>query len=109
MLVAEFSIVGGPLLASFPIQGALFASIFAASPLLAIWAFIGNLGFLLAGFRSLSTVAIQTERGRWTVDERFWEAVLLCIGVTTLLVIGLFPQLFLPGLMKLLELYPHLL
>jgi len=101
-------LAGLPLLANFPYQGALLTAIYQQSPLSAVWVFAGNLGLLLAGFRSLNALAVQAGVGTWKIGEGRWEAALFCLGVLFILALGFFPQWFLPPMLGLLRAYAHL-
>jgi formate hydrogenlyase subunit 3/multisubunit Na+/H+ antiporter MnhD subunit len=107
LLVAQFSLAGLPLLANFPLQDSLLSAIYQQSPLWALWVFVGNLGLLLAGLRSLNALAIQAGVESWKIGERRGEAALFCLGVLFLLALGLFPQWILPSLLGLLKAYTH--
>ncbi len=109
IVVAEFSLVGLPLFASFPIQGSLFSDLYQISPISAFWTFAGLLGLLVAVLRSLNALAVQTIPEKWQMNERGGEAALLTLSSIGLILIGIFPQVFLPPLINLLGLFPHLL
>ncbi len=107
LLVAQFSLAGLPLLANFPYQASLLSAIYQQSSLMAVWVFVGNLGLMLAGFRSLNALAVKAGVETWKIGERTGEAALLCLGVLFILALGLFPQWFLPSLLGLLKAYSH--
>lgn len=109
LLIAEFSLLGLPLFASFPLEGTLLASLFQISPFSAIWVFLGILGLLVASLRSLNILAVNKIREEWKIGEGGVEAVILCLGTLVLLILGIFPQVFLPPLLNLLGIYTHLL
>ena len=102
ILLAHFTLAGLPVLAGFPLRQALFSHLADVSILAAAWAFIGNIGFLIAGFRSLAMLVSQNERIREkTIKEKTGEVIFLTSGILALLAIGWFPQVFLPWLLNL--------
>jgi NADH-quinone oxidoreductase subunit N len=109
LVVAQLSLGGLPLLASFPIRITLFSDLYAQSPLLTLWVFIGSLGLLLAGLRSLGVFATEVEKIPWKIHEGPGEIVLSCLSVLIILMMGLFPQLFFPLIINLLPPYSFLL
>ena len=109
VLVAEFSLVGLPLFASFPVEGPLLTTLYSISPIAALWSFAGLLGLLVAAFRSMNAFTFQVVPETWRIKEQGGEAFLLTLGSLGLLILGVFPQVFLPPLIKLLGIYPHLL
>lgn len=107
VLMASFSVIGIPLLATFPARQVILENLAIKSPVMALWAFVGVLGFLLAGLRLLYQV-VQGQQSGWQVLETRWEALLLAIATVSVMLIGILPRIFLTGLINLLGSYPHL-
>jgi formate hydrogenlyase subunit 3/multisubunit Na+/H+ antiporter MnhD subunit len=99
LLLANMALAGLPLLAGFPFRMSLLVEVAQASPVSALWVFVGSLGLLVAGVRSLAALAVVREAPNWQVSERPVEAVFLVLGILFMLILGWFPQLFLPGLL----------
>ena len=117
LAVASLSLAGLPLLAVFPIRQVLMEAVARQSLSSALWALIGTVGMLYSTFRALvilarepsgrlETLQEETEPGQPsaatspTPARSFHESpvqvVLLMVGITGLLFIGLFPRAFLP-------------
>lgn len=99
LLLANLALAGLPLLAGFPFRLSLLVEVAQASPVSALWVFVGSLGLLAAGVRSLAALAVVRETPNWQVSERPVEAVFLILGILFMLILGWSPQLFLPGLL----------
>jgi NADH-quinone oxidoreductase subunit N len=98
MVIANFSLAGLPLLASFPANVALWSALSQHSPTVALLSLVGCGGVLIAGLRGLSALVSAQEEERWQISETKAQVVLLLAGVGLLLFIGLFPQLYMPSL-----------
>lgn len=107
ILIAYFSLGGLPLLAEFPIRQALIEAVSTQSMPLTIWILIGSLSFWGGGFRLLAGMA-SSQQVKWEIHEKWFPAVLLSVGMASIILIGLLPGFFLPGLLDLLQAYAHL-
>lgn len=107
LIIAYFSTAGLPLMAGFPVRQVLLENLAQSSPVTAIWVFIGSLGFIAGGVRMFMSM-IGGEETRFKVEEKRLEIVLLLVGVVVLLMIGLFPNIFLPVWMNLAEVFERL-
>lgn len=105
-LVAYFSLGGLPLLAGFPVRLVLMETLASQSPLAAFWLLAGNLGYLIGGLRALALMAQGDEP--YQISETRTQVVMLIGGALLLVIIGLLPGLFLPGLNELLATFPRL-
>jgi formate hydrogenlyase subunit 3/multisubunit Na+/H+ antiporter MnhD subunit len=101
VFLAHFTLAGLPLLGCFPLRQALFSSLGKESLQMAVWAFLGNVGLLAAGLRGLVIVVGHAHGPAWTFKEKPGEIIILGLGILALLVIGWFPQVFLPLMLKL--------
>jgi NADH-quinone oxidoreductase subunit N len=128
LAVASLALAGLPLLAVFPIRQVLLEELARQSLLTALWALAGSVGMLFSTFRALSVLARGASLRRTgdlplpagdepqqpgdTRPRAFYESrmqiSLLMVGIIGLLLIGLFPQAFLPILSGLLKGYPQL-
>ena len=107
MLVALFSLLGFPLLASFPSRMVLFEQLAPVSVQSIIWLLIGIGGLYLASARLLSAV-FGDSPVRWTISEKPGEMALFTLGVLALVILGLFPQIIVSQLSQLLSMIPFL-
>jgi formate hydrogenlyase subunit 3/multisubunit Na+/H+ antiporter MnhD subunit len=96
LVLAQFSVAGIPLLASFPIRLPMWNELAQLSPTLTIWALLGCVGLLIGGVRTLAVLVIGSEQREWQVNESRAETAFLVVGTMLLLVWGLFPQWILP-------------
>ncbi len=101
LLMACFSLAGLPLLAGFPVRIVLLEQLSQQSMLLVAWALVGSAGLFFSGFRALAAMAGSAEPG-WKVGESRVQVVLLGGAMLMVLLIGLLPGQFLPGLVRLL-------
>ena len=108
--LAHLSIAGLPLLAGFPIMLTLSRNLATSSLLVAILTLVGMVGLLAGGLRSLSVLltGTDTDPQGWQMQERGAVVPFLAIGAVVLLLIGLFPQLFLPPLADLAQVFGRL-
>jgi NADH:ubiquinone oxidoreductase subunit 2 (subunit N) len=103
-VLALFSLAGLPLLASFPINLALWSALAQESRLISLLALLGSAGLLTAGILSLAAlISSQKEPagestdnsappGRVVKPERGFQAVILVLGCLALFVVGLMPN-----------------
>lgn len=105
-LVAYFSLGGLPLLAGFPPRQVLMETLASQSLSISFWVLVGNVGFLIGGLRALMAMVNTPEP--WQRIETLAQSVMLAAGALALIVLGVFPGWFLPGMIRLLEPFTHL-
>jgi NADH:ubiquinone oxidoreductase subunit 2 (subunit N) len=98
LVLANFSLAGLPLLASFPVSLALWSILSQRSFNVALLSFIGCGAVLLAGLRSLAALLATDGETHWQVTESRQQVILLLAGAALLIFAGLFPQLYMPVL-----------
>jgi formate hydrogenlyase subunit 3/multisubunit Na+/H+ antiporter MnhD subunit len=98
LIVAMFSGAGLPLLASFPSRVALLNQL-SVRPVVLIWILIGMGASLFISCRLLRVI-IPATHGRWELGESRQEIVLFVMGVFFILLIGIFPSIFLGDLVN---------
>lgn len=111
LLLAQLSVAGLPLLASFPVKIAMMTSAFTTSPRLGVWIFIGNFGLFMFTFRLLSYLVVRADLPaeiRWTFTEKTHEYLPILIMIVVLVILGLFPHTFLPGITETLNAFTQL-
>lgn len=96
LILAHFSLAGLPLLAGFPARLALLEGLARVSPLSAFWILLGGLGLLAGGLRSLAVLVMGKNEAGWRITESWPQRIYLALGIVGLLILGLFPQWFLP-------------
>jgi len=108
--IAHFSIAGMPILAGFPILLNLEYLLTGASPVIAFLTLLGTAGLFVGGLRSLAEFLRDsgTDANGWQFKERGAVVVFLIIGVIFILMLGLFPQVFLPPLATLTQTFERL-
>lgn len=107
LAVASLSLGGLPLLAGFPTHQILLQEMARQSFIIALWSLIGSVGMIFGAFRALSVIA----GGGTTIQkphESRLQATLLVVGIVSLVVIGLFPQVFLTVMEGLIGAFPQL-
>jgi formate hydrogenlyase subunit 3/multisubunit Na+/H+ antiporter MnhD subunit len=97
-----------PLLAGFPPRLAIIQALAGQNLTLALVAVAGNLGLLIGGLRTLSVGVANPETAQSGIQEGWGESVYLVLGSIALFLVGLFPQWFLPGMMRMTELFTNL-
>jgi formate hydrogenlyase subunit 3/multisubunit Na+/H+ antiporter MnhD subunit len=108
-LVAQFSLAGFPLLAGFPALLILWQEFAARSFPLAAAAFLGSLGLFVGGLRALAVLIMGQDEQPWQVTETWSERFLLVLGGIALLLVGLFPNAFLPSLARMTGIFTNLM
>jgi NADH-quinone oxidoreductase subunit N len=98
LALANFSLAGLPLLASFPVYLALWSALAQRSLGIALLAITGNALLFVAGVRTLAALLKSSPNDRWQAPPRGWQTTLLILGMMLLFVVGLMPQWFIPAL-----------
>ncbi len=97
LVISTFSIAGLPFFAGFPVQIALWSNLLSGAPLVVILAFLGTMGLVVAGIRTLVTLVQENAEGRkWRLTERVSQVFFLAGGWLMLIIVGTLPQLFIP-------------
>jgi NADH:ubiquinone oxidoreductase subunit 2 (subunit N) len=96
LILAIFSLAGIPLLASFPIRMSLLSGLAESSAQRAVLALLGMAGLLLGGLRTLAVLIAGEGEARWQLSEGPILRIYLGLGILAMLLLGLFPQWFLP-------------
>jgi len=111
LLLAQLSIAGLPLLAAFPVKIALLTALRSAGSAYFTWSFIGSLGLFLFTLRLLAIFVTPDEeiasRG-WALNEKTYEYLPILAAILFLILMGVFPETFLAGIMNTLTAFPQL-
>jgi len=111
LTVAQLSLAGLPLFASFPSKFAIFTAIFTLNPLMGIWGFLGNLGLFLFTFRMLSALLAPNEDKQivgWSVSEKKKVYLPILVFILILIFLGLLPDVFLANITETLTSFTQL-
>lgn len=109
ILIAQFTIGGLPLLAGFPLRIALIEELSMQSTTLAWLIIPGMAGIWAGGLYSLYVMLLKPEQSRKSLDVPRSLSVLMAVGIAFLVFLGLFPQVFSPVMVSLLNAFPRLL
>ncbi len=105
LLLAHFSLSGLPLLVGFPVRLAIWQGAAQISVLLAGTVLVGYSGLIFGGIRTLAALIAGPRENGWEINETRIEILLLVLGSLGLLLMGLLPQLFTPGLAQLADIF----
>ena len=111
LLLAQFSVAGMPLLAEFPIKLRLLSAAYETQASLGIWGFIGSLGLFLFTIRVITGFVSpsETRPGKsWSFSEQTGQTILIGVAVLALLLLGLFPHIFLSRITQILVTFGQL-
>jgi hypothetical protein len=67
----------------------------------ALLSLVGCAGVMIAGLRSLATLVDKPDEAPWVISESRPQVILLLAGAGLLILVGLFPQLYMPALTNL--------
>ena len=98
LICVLFSIIGIPLFAGFPLKMEAFELLPPGSSLL-IWLLLGYAGMLFASFRLLVSLIGNTSQ-RWSLGESTGDLFFLVTGVFILVLMGIFPSVFIGGIWR---------
>lgn len=96
LLLSIFSLAGLPLLANFPGNVALWSALIGESLSAAILSLFGGAMLFAAGLRTMAVLLTGPDEITWKIHEPALQAVLMILGSAMLLIMGLFPQWFIP-------------
>jgi NADH-quinone oxidoreductase subunit N len=105
IILCLLSLAGFPLLAGFPVRLALWEGLARQSLTLGALSMLGSAGLVIASVRSLVVFVSGQDAGEWHVEEKRGEGILLLIGAAALFAAGLFPQLLLPPLTNMVNMF----
>ena len=108
IMMAQLSVAGFPLLAGFPMRFALWEQLSMQAGWQAALSLLGSIGLIASAVRTLSILVAGEDEHPWQVTESWQFMVLLGIGLAAMILIGLFPQWFLPPLVSGLNAFTHL-
>jgi formate hydrogenlyase subunit 3/multisubunit Na+/H+ antiporter MnhD subunit len=107
LALASLTLAGLPLLAVFPIRLVLMEELARQSLFTALWVLAGTVGMLFSTFRALTVLIRGRSLPQAFAETRFQSAILVG-GIAGLILVGIFPQVFLPLARGLLSAYAPL-
>jgi len=108
LILAHLSVAGFPLLAGFPIRLALWEGLASQSLGVAFWFLVGVLGLLTGATRTLAVLVMAPQGSGWEIHERWGPGIMIGIGVISLFLLGIFPQILRPVMANLPAMFEHL-
>jgi formate hydrogenlyase subunit 3/multisubunit Na+/H+ antiporter MnhD subunit len=109
IVTAQLSVAGFPLLAGFPVRFALWDQLAGQAGWQATFTLLGSIGLAASAMRTLTVLVTGEDDHPWKIMEDWQFLVLLGIGVTAIILVGLFPQWFLPPFISGLNAFSHLI
>jgi formate hydrogenlyase subunit 3/multisubunit Na+/H+ antiporter MnhD subunit len=100
VVLGNLSIAAFPLLAGFPVSLALWLAVSQTNPIAANLSLIGNLGLIIAALRTFFILFNPAGGVRWEILENRTQLILLVAGGIFLLLLGIFPQVYFPGVIN---------
>ena len=107
LILSLLTLAGFPLTAGFPVHLALWDGLSVQSLFVSFGALIGSAGILAGAIRTMLVLVSQPTDVTWQLRETWDERVLLIFGGATLILLGLFPQVWLPQLSKLTAIFAN--
>jgi len=108
LILASLSTGAFPLLAGFPARLALWENLSRVSLTSALWLGIGIIGLLVSSFRTMAVLSMADEYASWELGEDWLQGIMLGLGMTGLVILGVFPQILQYFLADLPTMFEHL-
>lgn len=105
VFVGFLTLGGFPLTAGFPVHLSLWQHLFQQFPLAAYAEILGSICLLVASLRAVAILVTGSDEHPWSITETFSERLLLMIAFSLIMLVGLFPQWFLPFLIDIARVY----
>jgi formate hydrogenlyase subunit 3/multisubunit Na+/H+ antiporter MnhD subunit len=98
--ISILSLVGYPLTAGFPTHLLIWQNLFLQFPLASLVNIFGSVGVMIGGLRGFSALVHGGEESALTGEETRSQVILLGVGVVSIFVLGLIPQIYFPILFE---------
>ncbi len=111
LLIAQLSVAGLPLFATFPIKIALFSDAFAINSALGAWIFVGSLGLFFFTIRLLINLVTPNKEQAitsWVLTEKSSVYLPILLIILAMIIMGLFPHAILTNITTILTAFGQL-
>lgn len=108
LVLANLSLVGTPLFASFPVRQVLWEQLALQSLPAALWFGLASLGLWGGALRTLAVLTMSSTSSGWESRETWSERLLIGLGLLFLFLLGLFPHWAQPLFANLPLMFEHL-
>jgi len=100
IVLANFSLVGIPTLAGFPIYSILWEQLAVEGIWISLAAIVGSAGLMVGGLRSFAVLVMGPDELELSEEqgEGFFHSVMIMVGICAIFLMGIFPQWFIPAL-----------
>ena len=100
IVLANFSLVGIPTLAGFPIYSILWEQLAGEGIWISLAAIAGSAGLMVGGLRSFAVLVMGPEELELSEGqgEAFIPSIFIMVGLCAIFLMGIFPQWFIPTL-----------
>lgn len=100
LTIAVLSLIGFPLTAGFSSDMSLWQYLIQQFSLAANVSLLGSIGLIIGYFRGLSVMLNTSDDVVWEFREKIGERVLLILASVSLVILGIFPQIYTSQLMN---------
>lgn len=109
LVMAQLSVAGLPVLAGFPVNFSVWIDLARLDTLVFFEVLLGSLGIIVATLRTLTVLVTGPGEDPWSIKEDRFTGTLIGLAILSILVIGIFPQFFLPPLLNAVTSFPQLI
>lgn len=109
LVMAQLSIAGLPVMAGYPVNFSVWISLARLDTLAFFGILLGSVGIIVAALRTLTVLVTGPGDAPWSVKEDGFTGTLIGLAILAMLVVGIFPQFFLPPLLNTVTSFPQLI
>jgi len=108
LILSQLTLAGFPLTAGFPARIVLWEGLNNQILLLSLGAIFGSVGILAGVVRTILVMVTKSGEESWRLSETWDERIMLMVGSMALLLLGLFPQLWLQQFSQLITIFTNI-